>query len=973
MNTLSWKIVALALCAGSVSAQFVDTSPRVNLAKFQKVTADSYWSSSLPELAVDGIVGEQNRWVSGTAAGLHWLTVEFPLAVELGSAQLFLGSNDQFPVGAFSLEYRDASGAWQLIPGASVLGNTSVEVEIVFTQPVTTDRVRFSTSESTARLKEIALYPPNNGGGYALGTDLSLNLARQRRAEASSINGGNYPKRAVDGFVDDNSRWLSSNTAGPHTLEVYLPGSVKIGSAHVYTGFGNPAQSVLLDFSLEWWDGAAWQSIPGGAVTNNTQAARIVQFSAPVTTDRVRFVNPRSGFTRLRELVVLPYNGGAGYPLGTSVETRPRPTEAFTDYHDSYYGLLGAAAAFAIRGSSATPDVAVFDGSTPQQYQLLLDVGTRNYWIRNRVSGRALQVEGASKVAGASVVEDVYDAMPHQMWRLETVTGSNFRIVNLFSGMALDIAGGVYTTGATLVQQPISAALTQQWRASEVTHYPKKGLAGWMGIHARTGHKWTYEWSQSTGQGFPVDVNFAPMVWGNYGWSGLRRRTPEWKRRGRQTFLMGFNEPDNSDQSNIPVDTAVDLWPRLEAVNQPIVGPGFTWGLRSWANNFSSRARSQGMRFDYTSTHIYSPPVVDNWMNELWSIRNRDGKDVWLTEFSNVDWSGNGNWDYKDNYEFLATLLWRMENASWMRRYAIFPFTGSSTSKRSNFFEMRNGSRVFTPIAELYSAWDGDLDWHPDTQYHIFGKSAQGHISSTAGGPLPGTASIFTKDGSVQWMLESAGGDRYFVTSVADGRRLRAGVGGVDLAGPGTSGPNVEWVVTHRSNGWHHVDNLATNSRLRQRPDGVIETTSRSNDWDSTRLRFIRPFEPAVPQLEVRYGLGCGVGLTGISGVPTAGGSANLFVFGAEPGLPAVLLVSVREDFLPLDLIGMTGCFLNVRLGSSLLAAVPSVVDGSLTGTASVPIPVGFEGVFSTQWVFGQSTLNSLGLGTTQGLRVIVR
>jgi hypothetical protein len=66
---------------------------------------------------------------------------------------------------------------------------------------------------------------------------VTLNLARQRAVSASSVNGTNYAKGAVDGYTGPSTgRWRAADTNGPHSLTVELGTTQRIGSAHIYSG-----------------------------------------------------------------------------------------------------------------------------------------------------------------------------------------------------------------------------------------------------------------------------------------------------------------------------------------------------------------------------------------------------------------------------------------------------------------------------------------------------------------------------------------------------------------------------------------------------------------------------------------------------------------------------------------------------------------------------------------------------------------
>ncbi|MEY3895007.1 MAG: hypothetical protein RLZZ214_526, partial [Verrucomicrobiota bacterium] len=170
---------------------------RVNLAKYQTVTASSVTGQRLASYVTDGVTGNDNRWESANWAWNN-ARVDFPFPVEVGSAQVFTGVDDTLPVGSFSVQYLDGT-TWVTIPGGSVSGNTHVERNLVFTNPVTASSFRITGPDAPLRIRELALYPPNGPSGYPLGTDLTLNLAYQRPTTASANTAGNFALKAVDG------------------------------------------------------------------------------------------------------------------------------------------------------------------------------------------------------------------------------------------------------------------------------------------------------------------------------------------------------------------------------------------------------------------------------------------------------------------------------------------------------------------------------------------------------------------------------------------------------------------------------------------------------------------------------------------------------------------------------------------------------------------------------------------------------
>lgn len=935
----------------------------VNLARFQSTAADSVWGNAKAAYATDGIVGNDNRWVSD-GPGPHWLEVGFPVAFDFGSAHVYLGKDDAFAVDTFWLQYWSGS-AWISVPGGSTTGNTAVELNLVFSQTVTASRIRFYTTDATARIKELALFPPNPGG-YPLGTGVTVNLARQRLATGSSTYANNHPLRAVDGFVDDTSRWVSANVNGPHIFEIDLSSQTKIGSAHVWSGYGVQAGSGVSDFDLYYWGGSAWSQIPGASVSGNTALGRVIDFTSEVTTDKVRLVVHDNGHARVKELLIFPANGGTGYPLGTNVFIGPRPTTKFEDYSDSFYSLQNRVTGNVPESVAGAVTVVPSTGSEEQQYQLLLNLGTETYRMRNRRSGQTLQVAAASRAPGAAVVESTYEALPHQTWRLQATTGGYRRIVNAWSGMALDV--DLSGPAPALVQQPIAtASAAQEWDPVQVARYPKKGLAGWEGRAAAVGASWTYNWGLGTGTTLGIDTNFAPMRWGNYGWGTMPSKFPQWHTREKPPFLMGFNEPDSGSQANIGVNTAVDLWPRLMAANEPLVSPATVNPYNGWMSSFMNQCGNRGYRNDYVGVHWYSSPSPDGFMNFLSGVHNAYNRKLWITEFSNVDWSGNGNWDYLDNYSFWSEILWRMENTSWIKRYSIFVFTGSATSKRSNFY--LPGNQVLTPIGELYSGWDGDTTIRNKKPYFIYNKAAQKHVSLTAAGV--GTATIFTTDESVQWfLLQGSTPWRWYVVSPKDGRRLYSNGSTVGLAPAGTVGPTVEWKYVPSGQGWFHLDDMSANRRLRLNGTS-FELVNQSTSWDSTKFRFIKPLA-STPTME-HYGTSCGSGRIGWSWNQAAG-AFQVKLTNAIPSSPAYLAYSLAQANAPLDAFGMTGCVAHVSLSAPAhLGTIPVMTNVNGDVNFSLPVPPGFSGHVFFQWAFSEPGLNPAGLGVTRALHVIKR
>jgi hypothetical protein len=835
---------------------------RVNLAKYQNCAASSTASGEPASFATDGIVGNGNRWKSDPAvAGPHWLSITLPLAMQVGSAHLYLGRDDIEPVANFSLQYR-TGGAWVNIPGATFSATTATVFNVVFPSPVTAAEFRFYTTEAAARVREIALFPTNGPAGYPLGTDVTLNLAKKRLAVGSSVDGTSYGKGAVDGYVEnDLGRWKSANVNGPHTLEVDLQESTRLGSAHLYLGStGNPT---VTNFTLEYWTGSAWAVIPGGTVAGNTNRELRLDFTSIVTASRVRVNIPGNGSQRIREWLVFAAAAGIpGYPLGTDVVFAAPPTTKFDTYGDGFWKIVNRAFPNSlIAGPTGASQTQPDSTEEEKHFQLLYNLDSDTFRLRNRDSWKCIEALNASRAPGAAVVEgNDYQAMPHELWRFQDLGGGYWRVVNVWNGLALQTDGG---SPANVTLALPSSDPRQQWQLNYQTHYPKKGSGGYDGDWAKFGVSWNYNWGRDTGANLPAHVVFTPMQHNRWwpDWNTLPQSYSPWHTTSKPVALLGYNEPEEPSQGNISMADAIALWPLLEQTDIPLVSPVPVNPFNGWLNDFYSQAGARGYRIDFTAVHWYANPDAGGLINLLQSVYNTWGRPVWLTEFSTVDWGGTATWTEENNYRFLSEFMWRAEDLIWLKRYAIFSFSGDPPANpwdrvgaRGNMF--RNDGSTFTAFGELYAAWDGDRTRRERTPYFIQGLGSMHRLRTSSTNDTPSTGNIRRNDVSAQWALvPNAAATRHYIVSLRDGRRLRFDGTTLDLALPGTTGAFAEWTFNGPDgNGYTFVDHPATSKSLRlgRINDGNGAPTSLTYGMenfgtvqDATRWRFIKPYQPA--------------------------------------------------------------------------------------------------------------------------------
>jgi hypothetical protein len=870
-SALTVLAVALLLAPSTAFA----TTARVNFAKYQSVTASGQSSTYSADFAVDGVVSNFHSFRTNHTNDAHTLELKFPRPVAIGSAHLYLGlDNDPSQGGLPSFKLQSHNGSqWLDIPGASVTENTAAERAVIFTTAVTSDRFRLYSDENGSRvIREMALFPPNllSGveQGYPIGTDVNLSLSHMRPAEGTTIYQGAFPKRAVDGYVNDSSRWVSSNLPD-QSMVIDLLASHLIGSAHLYTGLGETlAQS---DFKLQSWDGTSWVDIPSTTFTGNTSNALVIPFPSNVTTSRVRFVNTSTSFTRVKELLVFPPRGG-GYPLGQDVKLVPPPTSNWAEFEENSYQLRNAVAQERFLGNH--PERVRYSTSAQPRaalgWQLLLNHRDGSYRVRHLASGKCLALAVISADANNPVILENYTGMPHQDWFLQRIDATQFRIINLHSGLALQVGAG-----DTMVVAPVNPVSDLQiWHSQNPILPFKKGIAAssalfpnsteswiassWPLFNAATTTSWAYTWGRQTAGTFPFigpNQTFHPMQWSGNMVHGLSIGPIEYLRRElnsspKPVHVMGFNEPDKTEQGNVTVDNAIALWPRLEALGMPLVAPSPAGMFNGWYEEFKAKADARGLRFDYTPVHWYSSPNLANAINHLQNVYNTYGRPVWLTEFGPISWTGSGNWTKRDNYNFLAEFMWHAESLPWLKKYSLFQFevgrvsgTDDPNAPRGN---SRNTDGSLTAFGELYAGWDSVTSVLNHKPYHLQNRAVYRRVQNpglTTPSDLVATSDTDTPSTGTQWhLIPGTTENTVRIVSRLDGRRLRYFTGTtVGMVAASNFTGQSEWRLVPDQYGWHFLAHPQSNTRLQMDSSGTLLHGSSTGNTDAFKWRFVVP------------------------------------------------------------------------------------------------------------------------------------
>ncbi len=175
------------------------------------------------------------------------------------------------------------------------------------------------------------------------------------------------------------------------------------------------------------------------------------------------------------------------------------------------------------------------------------------------------------------------------------------------------------------------------------------------------GITWLYNWGltpqgSANNIGPQQDIEFVPMCW-NGGFNETTLRNYLTTHPGVK-YLLGFNEPNFSSQSNMTPQQAADKWPKLEQIaadfNLQLVAPalnfsgekvgGRTWSPYEWYDEFFRLYPTA--RLDYLALHCYM-----NWYSSnTWFATEYFYKDLYDPSKTDVYGRYPNLRQYLDNY-----------------------------------------------------------------------------------------------------------------------------------------------------------------------------------------------------------------------------------------------------------------------------------------------------------------------------------
>jgi hypothetical protein len=240
----------------------------------------------------------------------------------------------------------------------------------------------------------------------------------------------------------------------------------------------------------------------------------------------------------------------------------------------------------------------------------------------------------------------------------------------------------------------------------------QKGVSTWSfsGVDqalAESGASWYYNWGSAPSGIAAPGVSYVPMIWGA---ADVTTATLD-QARQEGSVLLGFNEPDLSSQSNMSVQQALDLWPKLMATGMTLGSPAVSSGAATpggWLDQFMQGAKARGYRVNFITVHWYggnfeTAAAVSELQQYLQAIYDRYHLPIWVTEFALTNFSGATPTfpAQSQQAEFLTAAASMLAGLPYIQRYAWFALPVSAGSGTTGLF---SSDTVATPVGRAFEA-----------------------------------------------------------------------------------------------------------------------------------------------------------------------------------------------------------------------------------------------------------------------------
>jgi hypothetical protein len=166
-------------------------------------------------------------------------------------------------------------------------------------------------------------------------------------------------------------------------------------------------------------------------------------------------------------------------------------------------------------------------------------------------------------------------------------------------------------------------------------------------------------------------------------------------------YVLGFNEPNKTDQANMTVAAAIALWPAMTSNPSILVGsPATSADGQSWFTDFMNQVSTNGLRVDFIALHWYGwnagscdakAANLESYIK--WAENIPGNRPLWLTEWGCMNAS---NPDVATVQAFYTGAVAMFAKHSRLERYAWYQWDTNN--------ELTNADHSLTTLGTVYAS-----------------------------------------------------------------------------------------------------------------------------------------------------------------------------------------------------------------------------------------------------------------------------
>ncbi|HEY4109155.1 MAG TPA: glycosyl hydrolase [Puia sp.] len=227
---------------------------------------------------------------------------------------------------------------------------------------------------------------------------------------------------------------------------------------------------------------------------------------------------------------------------------------------------------------------------------------------------------------------------------------------------------------------------------------------------------WYYTWGTLVPVPTPQNCDFVSMFWGSGNMTDANiAAIQQSKAQGQVKYVLGFNEPDRSDQANMTVSQALAFWPKLESLGLPLGSPAASWPTLQWFYDFMDSVIAEKKRVDFICVHMYVGTDDNSFVQTLQTVYNKYHLPIWITEFATADWNATttatNHYTAADALGFMQRLLPKLDALPYVQRYSWF--SGDPTSAALWPSALIGTDGKLTALGQWYAAYQANTAIKP--------------------------------------------------------------------------------------------------------------------------------------------------------------------------------------------------------------------------------------------------------------------